>query len=80
MRKFDVRIGVNENVDNLIFDINDRANLTGAGINYARRIMDYADGGNILISQTVYERLSQREKYLEKFKEDVKYKGKLKPK
>jgi len=68
MRKFEVRIGVNENVDNLITDINGKKNIAGAGITIAQRIMNYADGGNILVGQSVYDILSKRERYLGKFR------------
>ena len=43
-RQFDVRIGVNQNTDILVQDVNDRPNIAGAGINMASRIMDKADG------------------------------------
>lgn len=66
--KFKVRIGINENTDNLITDINDRPNIAGAGINMAARIMDKADGNQILVGQSVYERLHQREKYASAFR------------
>lgn len=68
MRKFKVRIGINENTDNLIIDINKSNNIAGAGINNAQRIMNSADGSNILVGQSVHERLSQREKYFDRFK------------
>lgn len=68
MRKFGVRIGVNENVDNVIEDINGRINVAGSGVNFASRIMDNADEGQILISETVYEILCAREKYMNLFK------------
>jgi len=48
MRRFDVRVGINSNVDNLIKDINNRENLAGAGINIARRVMDAADANQIM--------------------------------
>jgi hypothetical protein len=67
-RNFDVRIGINENIDNVIKDINGRVNVAGAGINFASRIMDNADGGQILVSQAVYDILSVREKYIKKFR------------
>lgn len=67
MRRFQVRIGLNENRDNLIRDINGRDNLAGSGINMAQRIMDLADGSTILVGQTVFERLNQRESYFGKF-------------
>jgi class 3 adenylate cyclase len=66
-RKFQVKIGINQNTDILITDINSRTNVAGAGINLAARIMDKADGGQILVSQTVYEELQPSEKYMDKF-------------
>lgn len=68
MRRFEVRIGINENVDNLVTDINQRRNVAGAGISIAQRIMDKADGGQVLVGQTVYEVLRQRERYLASFR------------
>jgi hypothetical protein len=68
MRQFRVRIGLAENVDNLITDINHRTNVAGAGVNLAARVMDLADGGQILVSQNVHEMLSHREKYLSAFR------------
>lgn len=62
-RRFQVRIGVNENIDNLVVDVNGNRNVTGLGINQAQRIMSMADGGNILVGQVVAERLSQRDTY-----------------
>lgn len=66
-RRFGVRIGINENVDNVIEDINRRTNVAGSGINIASRIMDNADKGQILISQSVYDILYAREKYMDSF-------------
>lgn len=63
MRCFDVRIGVNENVDNVITDINENVNVAGAGINIAQRIMSFADARQILLSQSVHDKLYQREQY-----------------
>ena len=68
MRKFSIRIGINENVDNIVRDINGKMNVTGAGINIAQRIMGLADGNQILISQSVYETFKYREKYMKSFK------------
>ncbi|HJR07020.1 MAG TPA: substrate-binding domain-containing protein [Pyrinomonadaceae bacterium] len=66
--RFKVRIGINENIDNLITDINDSPNIAGAGINMAARIMDNADGNQILVGQSVYERLHPRERYASAFR------------
>lgn len=68
MRRFDVRIGINENLDNLVTDINGHRNVAGAGISTAARIMDFADGQQILVGQSVYDRLSQRENYMNAFR------------
>ena len=67
MRKFQIRIGINENIDNLIIDINDNKNISGSGINYAARIESLADGNQILIGNSVFEKLVQREQYMESF-------------
>lgn len=69
MRNYKVRIGINENIDNVVSDINQRENLAGDGINTAQRVMSFADGNQILIGQTVYDILKRREKYQGKFKE-----------
>ena len=69
MRKFQVRIGINENTDNMIIDINGNKNVAGAGITEAQRIMDQANAGNILVGRTVYNHLKQRDKYVQNFKE-----------
>lgn len=68
MKKFDVRACVNENTDNLIIDINENKNMAGSGINDGQRIMDYGDGSNILVGQSVYNKLHLREKYFNKFR------------
>jgi class 3 adenylate cyclase len=67
MRMFNVRIGINENTDNVIKDINGKTNVAGSGINYASRIMDCADGGQILVSQAVCDALNARELYMNSF-------------
>lgn len=68
MRRFEVRIGINENIDNVLDDINGRRNVAGAGISMAQRIMDKADGGQVLVGATVYETLRQREAYMSSFR------------
>lgn len=68
-RRFQVRIGINQNTDIMVKDINERDNLAGAGINMASRIMDKADGSQILVSQTVHDELQPSEKYMSNFKQ-----------
>lgn len=69
--KFGVRIGINQSDDNIIRDINDKKNVTGGGINNARRIMDLGDENQILVSRVVYEALHQRQAYVNAFKRYV---------
>jgi class 3 adenylate cyclase len=67
-RRFEVRIGINENVDNVITDINGNRNVCGAGVNHAQRIMSFADANQILVGQSIYESLRYREKYARAFR------------
>lgn len=66
-RQFQVRIGINQNTDILVTDINGRKNVAGAGVNMASRVMDQADGGQILVSQAVHHELHPSEVYMDKF-------------
>lgn len=68
MREFNIRIGINENIDNVIEDINGRTNVAGSGINFASRVMDNADEGQILVSEAVHDILHFRERYMDSFK------------
>jgi class 3 adenylate cyclase len=68
-RRFKIRVGVNENIDNLVTDVNGNKNVTGAGINQAQRIMNAGDGGNVLVGPVVAERLTQRDQYQGKLRE-----------
>ncbi|HEX4697404.1 MAG TPA: adenylate/guanylate cyclase domain-containing protein [Candidatus Udaeobacter sp.] len=54
-----VRMGVHSGPVNEISDLNEQANLAGAGINIAQRVMDCGDAGHILISRHVAEDLEQ---------------------
>jgi len=67
-RRFSVRVGVNQNVDNVVIDINGNRNIAGRGINMAQRIMSLADGNQILAGESVYEFLCEREAYYDAFK------------
>lgn len=67
-RRFQVRIGINQNTDIIVTDINGMENIAGAGVNLASRIMDKADGGQVLVSQAVFHELQPSEKYMDKFK------------
>jgi len=68
MRTFSIRIGINENIDNVIKDINGKKNVAGAGINYASRIMDMCDGNQIIVGEDVYGILRHREHYMKSFR------------
>lgn len=67
MRKFQIRIGINQNIDNLIIDINGNKNISGSGINNASRIENLCDANQILVGESVYEILAQREEYMNSF-------------
>src|SRR5437867_6651242 len=54
-----LRIGVNSGPVSGVVDVNGRANVAGAGINIAQRLMDCADAGHILLSKRVAEDLEQ---------------------
>lgn len=68
MRKFKVRIGINEGTDNLIIDINNNLNIAGSGITLAQRIMNETDPSQIFVSETVYAKIHYWEKYMSAFK------------
>jgi len=48
-----VRMGIHSGPVNEITDLNEQANIAGAGINTAQRVMDCGDAGHILLSQRV---------------------------
>ena len=50
-----IRMGIHSGPVNEITDLNEQANIAGAGINIAHRVMDCADAGHILLSQHVAE-------------------------
>src|ERR1700720_4344300 len=54
-----VRMGIHSGPVNRITDLNDQANIAGAGINIAQRVMDCGDAGHILLSQHVADDLEQ---------------------
>jgi TolB-like protein/Tfp pilus assembly protein PilF/class 3 adenylate cyclase len=54
-----LRMGVHSGPVNEIVDVNQRANIAGAGINIAQRVMDCGDAGHILLSRHVAEDLEQ---------------------
>lgn len=54
-----VRMGVHSGPVNEITDLNEQANIAGAGINIAQRVMDCGDAGHILLSKHVADDLEQ---------------------
>jgi TolB-like protein len=54
-----LRMGVNSGPVSGVVDVNGRANIAGAGINMAQRVMDCGDAGHILLSKRVAEDLEQ---------------------
>src|SRR6266480_2649246 len=54
-----VRMGVHSGPVNEVTDVNERANIAGAGINIAERVMGCGDAGHILLSKHVAEDLEQ---------------------
>src|SRR5436309_9330942 len=52
-----VRMGIHSGPVNAITDLNEQANVAGAGINIAQRVMDCGDAGHILLSKHVAEDL-----------------------
>src|SRR6266446_7272721 len=55
--ELNVRMGIHSGPVNEVSDLNQQANIAGAGINTARRVMDCADAGHILLSKHVAEDL-----------------------
>jgi TolB-like protein/class 3 adenylate cyclase/Flp pilus assembly protein TadD len=58
-----LRMGIHSGPVSGIVDVNERANLAGAGLNMAQRVMDCGDAGHILLSKHVAEDLEEYEKW-----------------
>src|SRR5437764_6478078 len=54
-----VRMGIHSGPVHHVADVNQRANIAGAGINIAQRVMDCGDAGHILLSKRVADDLAQ---------------------
>ena len=54
-----LRMGIHSGPICGVVDVNGRANVAGAGINIAQRVMDFGDAGHILVSKHVAEDLKQ---------------------
>jgi adenylate cyclase len=61
--RLQVRMGIHSGPVSGVVDVNERANLTGAGINIAKRVMDCADAGHILLFKHVAEDLEEYDQW-----------------
>ena len=61
--RLQIRMGIHSGPVSGVVDVNERANLAGAGINMAKRVMDCGDAGHILLSKHVAEDLEEYEKW-----------------
>jgi TolB-like protein/class 3 adenylate cyclase/Tfp pilus assembly protein PilF len=59
--KIQLRMGVHSGPVSGVIDVNGQANLAGAGLNIAQRVMDCADAGHILVSKRVADDLGEYE-------------------
>src|SRR5438309_9539541 len=55
--RLQLRMGIHSGPVGGVVDVNERANLAGAGLNMAQRVMDCGDAGHILLSKHVAEDL-----------------------
>src|SRR6266516_2541829 len=58
-----IRMGIHSGAVSGLLDVTGRANLTGAGLNMAQRVMDCGDAGHILLSKHVAEDLEQYQRW-----------------
>src|SRR5213083_3528743 len=58
-----LRMGIHSGPVNEVVDVNQQANIAGAGINLAQRVMDCGDAGHILLSRHVAEDLEQDDRW-----------------
>src|SRR6201981_2576656 len=61
--RLQLRMGVHSGPVSGVIDVNGHANLAGAGLNMARRVMDCGDAGHILLSKHVAEDLENYERW-----------------
>src|SRR5205085_6848706 len=59
--KIQLRMGVHSGPVSGVIDVNGQANLAGAGLNIAQRVMACADAGHILLSKRVADDLGEYE-------------------
>src|SRR3954471_13366481 len=61
--RLQLRMGIHSGPVSGVVDVNERANLAGAGINMAKRVMNCGDAGHILLSKHVAEVLEEYERW-----------------
>src|SRR5438067_3151993 len=61
--RLQLRMGIHSGPVSGVVDVNERANLAGAGLNVAQRVMYCGDAGHILLSKHVAEDLEEYEKW-----------------
>ena len=61
--KLQLRMGIHSGPVNEVTSADDRANIAGAGINIAQRVMDCGDVGHILLSKRVAQDLESHERW-----------------
>src|ERR1700745_2677274 len=61
--RLQLRMGIHSGPVGGLVDVNEWANLAGAGLNIAHRVMDCGDAGHILLSKHVAEDLEQYDKW-----------------
>jgi TolB-like protein/class 3 adenylate cyclase/Flp pilus assembly protein TadD len=61
--RLQLRMGIHSGLVGGVVDVNERANLAGAGLNVAQRVMDCGDAGHILLSKHVAEDLEEYQKW-----------------
>ncbi|HET6888644.1 MAG TPA: adenylate/guanylate cyclase domain-containing protein [Candidatus Udaeobacter sp.] len=61
--RLQLRMGIHSGPVSGVVDVNEQANLAGAGLNIAQRVMDCGDAGHILLSKHVAEDLEEFEQW-----------------
>src|SRR6476469_9849455 len=61
--RLQLRMGIHSGPVGALVDVNERANLAGAGLNMAQRVMDCGDAGHILLSKHIAEDLAEYEQW-----------------
>ncbi len=61
--RLQLRMGIHSGLVGGVVDVNERANLAGAGLNIAQRVMDCGDAGHILLSKHVAEDLEEYQRW-----------------